>query len=254
VRWTGFPFTFAVWRTSGVGTFDAAALAWDVGISVGVSGAVAFLLAAWRCWRVPHDQPRAGRLPEGLMHPEELQRALEGGGVVQTCRGSGPAIVRRLADLVLVTGRVLIGYPGSPLVNEPSPVRPLVAPGRYPVFASLADVPGGHKALAFVVLRFEEAPPLSWEEAGSFFTDSGTGCLMDEGAVPLLEKKEAAAEFWRVLYDLKCGVFGGGDCSLVLDDASRVNAIVFKTDDARYPCFLGRQQDGRPAWLVVDCR
>jgi hypothetical protein len=189
------------------------------------------------------------------MIPEGLQEALEGGRVVQTDGGSSPTRVRRLADLVLPTGRVLIGYPGSPLVNEPSPVHPLVPAGRYPVFASLVDLPSGYHALAFVVVRFTDLLPLTWEDAGAFFTDSGTGCLMDEASVPLLKSRwEAHPNFWRVLYDLKSGVFGGGDCNLVLDERSGANAVVFATQDSRYPCFLGKGGDGRATWLVVDCR
>jgi hypothetical protein len=192
---------------------------------------------------------------EERMIPEGLQWALEAGRVVQTDGGSGPTVVRRLADLVLTTGRVLIGYPGSPLVNEPSPVRPMVPPGRYPVFASLADLPTGYRDLAFVVVRFEDEAPLVWEDAGAFFTDSGTGCLMDEGCVPLLERRgDADPDFWRLLYDLKSGVFGGGDCNLVLDEATGANAVVFATHDSRYPCYLGTSRDGRARRLLVDCR
>src|SRR5262245_36045580 len=162
------------------------------------------------------------------MSPEGFGWALEGGNF-QTDGRAGPSTVRRrLADLILPTGRIIIGYPGSPLVNEPSPVRPLVSPGRYPVFASLAELPGGYRELAFVVVCFEEGPPLAWADAGAFFTDSGTGCLMDESCVPLLEKRgEADADFWRLLYDLKSGVLGGGDCNLVLDEATGANAVVF---------------------------
>jgi hypothetical protein len=192
---------------------------------------------------------------EEAMIPDGLQWALDEGRLVQTDAGSGRTKVRRLADLVLPTGRVLLGYPGSPHINEPSPVRPSVAPGRYPVLASLADTPAGYRDLAFVVARFEEGPPLAWEEAGAFFTDSGTGCLMDESCVPLLERRrESDPTFWTLLYDLKSGVFADGDCNLVLDEGSGANAVIFATHDSRYPCFLGRGRDGRPAWLVVDCR
>jgi len=189
------------------------------------------------------------------MIPDGLQWALEEGRVVQTDAGSGPARVRRLADLVLPTGRLLLGYPGSPLINEPSPIRPSVAPGCYPVLASVVDTPAGYRDLAFVVARFEDGPPLAWEEVGAFFTDSGTGCLMDESCVPLLERRrESDTEFWSRLYDLKSGVFTNGDCSLVLDERSGANAVVFATHVSRYPCFLGKGHEGRPTWLVVDCR
>ena len=191
----------------------------------------------------------------GIVIPEGLQRALEAGRVERTDAGAGPITVRRLADLVLPTGRVLVGYPGSPRVNEPSPVRPSVAPGRYQVFASLVDLPRGCRELAFVVVRFDEGPPVSWEEAGAFFTDSGLGCLMDESCVPLLERRrEAGADLWGLLHEVRDGVFGDGDCNLVLEEASGANAIVFATHDSRYPCFLGTGQGARPVWLVVDCR
>ena len=47
-------------------------------------------------------------------------------------------------------------------------------------------------------------------------------------------------------------VFEGGDGSLPLDEASGGNAIVFKTLDWRYDCYLGRSRSGAPACLVVD--
>src|SRR4051794_8228471 len=107
------------------------------------------------------------------MIPDGLQWALEGGRGVQTDAGSGPARGRRLAHLVLPTGRVLLGCPGSPLINEPGPDGPSVAPGCYPVLASVVDTPAGYRDPAFVGARFEDAPPLAWEEVGAFFTDSG---------------------------------------------------------------------------------
>ena len=189
------------------------------------------------------------------MIPEELQGALEAGRIVRTLGGIGPTIVHRLADLVLPTGRIVLGYPGSRFIDEPSPVRPRVPPGRYPVFASLADVPSRYQNLAFVVVRFEDTQPSAWEDAGSFFTDSGLGCLMDEASVPLVKVlQQADPDFWGRVDDVKFGVFRGGDCNLVLDEPSGANAVVFKTRDLHYPCFLGTGHEGRIAWLVVDCR
>lgn len=187
------------------------------------------------------------------MIPEHLEWALQEGRIIQTDSGSGHTRLHRLADLVLPTGRILIGRPGPP--DEPSPVRPSVAPGRYPVFASLIGLPANRQNLAFVLARFEEEPPVTWEEAGTFFTDCGTGCLMDESSVPLLEETlRNTPESWRLLYGLKSGVFGNGDCSLMLNAASGANAILFETFDSRYPCFLGKGKSGAAACLVVDCR
>jgi hypothetical protein len=148
---------------------------------------------------------------------------------------------------------VLLGYPGSPHVNVPSPVRPTVPPGRHPVFASLVGPPDGHTLVAFVVVRFEDGPPAVWEEAGSFFTDSGVGCLMDEGGLPALERTRADdPTFWERLDAVKTGVLAGGDGNLAL--CGGAHAVVFATQDSRYPCYVGRGLSGRPVWLVVDCR
>jgi hypothetical protein len=192
------------------------------------------------------------------MIPKHLDRAFQEGRTVRAEAGTGPTTLRRLADIVLPTGRLLLGYPGSPHVNDPSPVRPAVAPGCYPVFASLVTAKG-RQSLVFVAVRFEDVAPVAWEEAGSFFTDSGLGCLMDESCIPLLESQRAGEpEFWRILSELKMGVFAEGDCNLLLEPITGANAIVFKTFDARYPCFLGKSgpgpQSARPVCLVVDCR
>jgi hypothetical protein len=190
--------------------------------------------------------------------PRHLDWAFQEGRTLRTCVGTGPTTLRRLADLVLPTGRLLLGYPSSPHVNDPSPVRPTVAPGCYPVFASLVNSKG-RKSLAFVAVRFEDVAPAAWEEAGSFFTDSGLGCLMDESCIPLLESlRTNAPDFWRLLSEAKMGVFADGDCNLLLEPTTGANAIVFKTFDARYPCFLGKSgpepQSACPVCLVVDCR
>jgi hypothetical protein len=188
------------------------------------------------------------------MIPQQLDAALHAGREVHTDTASGLTIIRRLADLILPTGRILIGFPGSSPINEPSPIRPQVAPGQYPVFAALLQLPEDRLSLAFVSIRFHEEEPVQWEEAGAFFTDSGDGCLMDESCVGLLDRLDKDAEFWQFRRQVKIGVFTGGDCCLPLDPKSGANAIVFRTFDAQFPCFLGKDRDGTPVCLVVDCR
>ena len=95
-------------------------------------------------------------------------------------------------------------------------------------------------------MRFEDTQPSAWEDAGSFFTDSGLGSLMDEASVPLVKiQQQADPGFWERVGDLKVGVLRGGDCNLVLDAPSGANAVVFKTRDSHYPCFLGTSREGR---------
>ncbi len=188
------------------------------------------------------------------MIPDHLDAAFEGGRLVQTPGGAGRTVRRRLADLILTTGSLLLGYPGSPLVNEPSPVRPVVTPGRYPVWASVAWSGDGRPVgVAFVVVEFAPGVPRRWERAGSFFTDSGTGCLMDESAIGRLEQlRSDSTDRFAAFFALRMGVFGDGDCNLPLDPATGANAIVFKTFDGRYDCFVGRGDGGEPVCLVVD--
>jgi hypothetical protein len=175
--------------------------------------------------------------------------------MIGTPEGCGPGNVRRLADLTVLSGRILIGLPGSPPIDEPSPVRPEVPPGRYAVFASLVELSGSRR-VAFVTARFAAEEPVSWEEAGAFFTDFSTGCLMDEDFVPLLEARAASEPeaFCRLLFEVRIAVLTDGDGSLLLDVKTGANAIVFDLFDSRYPCYLGRDRGGKPVCLVVDCR
>src|SRR5687767_11270290 len=79
--------------------------------------------------------------PRGGMIPRHLDWAFLEGRRVRTAGGHGRIVRRRLANLVLPTGRVLMGFPGMSPVNIPSSVRPAVSPGCYPVWASLAEHP-----------------------------------------------------------------------------------------------------------------
>ena len=130
----------------------------------------------------------------------------------------------------------------------------MVTPGRYPVWASVAWSGDGRPVgVAFVVVGFAPGAPRRWEDAGSFFTDSGTGCLMDESAIERLEQLRAGQADWITgFFALRMGVFGDGDCDLPLDPVTGANAIVFKTFDGRYDCFVGRGDGGKPVCLVVD--
>ncbi len=188
------------------------------------------------------------------MIPDHLDAAFEDGRLVQTPGGDGRTVRRRLSDLILPTGSLLLGYPGSPLINEPSPIRPVVAPGRYPVWASVAWSDDRRPVgVAFVVVEFVPGASRRWEGAGSFITDSGTGCLMDKSVIGRLEQRRSDSADWRAeFFALRMGVFGNGDCNLPLDPATGANAIVFKTFDGRYDCFVGRGDGGEPVCLVVD--
>jgi len=191
------------------------------------------------------------------MIPGNLDWAFQEKRVVRTLYAGGPGetTIRRLADLVLPTGKILIGYPGNGYDNEAGDFRPVVSPGRYPVFASVVTHHDGHKTVAFVTVRFEPKMPCGWEEGGTFFTDDGTGCLLDESRIELLTGEQSRISMsWKQWNELKEGVFNDGECSLLLDSETGANAIVFKTFDYRYHFFIGKDELGKTACLVIDCR
>ncbi len=187
------------------------------------------------------------------MIPRNLQWAFEEGRRVRTPGGTGRTKRCRLADLVLPSGELIMGYPGDGLVNEPNEVLPRVSPGVYPVWLNLAIHRHGRSTVAFAAVRFADAEIASWEEAGEFYTDSGDGCIFDATMMDLLRAKRAEMPLaeWRLL---KASALQAGDGNLVLDESSGANAIVFQTCDWTYGCFVGRDSTGRIACLVMDGR
>ena len=187
------------------------------------------------------------------MIPRNLHWAFEEGRRVHTPRGAGKTKRRRLADLVLPSGRLVMGYPGDGMVNQPSGVQPQVLPGAYPVHLGLAMYKNGQVTFAFATVSFADAETVSWEEAGEFFTDSGDGCIFDASMTDLLRAKRAQMP-WEAWRQLKTGALTDGDGSLLLDEESGANAIVFRTCDWSYGCFIGRDSSGQAACLVIDGR
>ena len=193
------------------------------------------------------------------MIPQNLHWAFEARHRVVTPGGSGKTEIRSLADIVLPTGKIATGSPVNDMINDPNRVQPQVPPGTYPVSISFIrhKNPTGPDRLlgifAFLAVRFSGAKTTTWEAAGEFFTDSGDGCVYDAGAVELLKEKRLA--MGRLEWaNLKAGSLQEGDGSLVPDERTGTNAIVFKTVDAVYHCFLGRDNYGGSTCLVIDGR
>ena len=155
-----------------------------------------------------------------------------------------PCSVRRLADLVLPTGRLLVGLPHV-TANSPTRAVPQLPPGRYPVYLNCCTF-----LFAFAVVKVSDRPVKVWEPARSFFTDSGTGCFVDAAyGKALAENLTSQSGF-----DIKHGVYDDGDGGFLIDPSTGANAILWKTLDCRYPCFIGRAADGEVAQVVADGR
>ena len=172
---------------------------------------------------------------------------------IRTYGGTGVLQRRQLADLVLPTGELVLGYPGTPLINVPSKVHPRVAPGRYSSFISFAHHPTGRNSFAYLSIRLSGASVSRWTSVGSFFTDSGTGCVVDRCLTESVRQQGKDLP-WEKWYELKTSVFNEGDGSLRLDELTGANAIIFATLDGSWDCFVGYGRSGCPAWLVIDGR
>lgn len=187
------------------------------------------------------------------MIPNNLQWAFEAGHRVQTPGGIGRTERRRLANLVLSSGNISLGYPGDNIVNIASSVRSSIPPGSYPVFVTLAKHKGGLKTVAFVTVSFVDTEIVSWEKVASFFTDSGDGCICDASVIGPLrqQRQEMSSQQWQ---KLKTGTLEDGDGNLVLDEEVGTNAIVFRACDWSYDCFIGRDSANNVACLTIDGR
>lgn len=187
------------------------------------------------------------------MIPQNLHWAFEEGHRVYTLAGTGKMKRHRLADLVLPSGKISTGYPGDGFSNEPNEIQPQVPPGIYPVLINVVRNKGAAGAFAFVAVNFTKTETISWEAIGRFFTDSGDGCIFDASVTDLLRKKknEMPQEEWR---QLKTAALHDGDGNLILDEKSGVNAVIFRTGDWSYNCFVGHDNNSQISSLVIDGR
>ena len=187
------------------------------------------------------------------MIPQNLHWAFTEGHYVQTPAGSGKTKRHPLANLVLPSGKIATGCPGNDLINEPNQIQPQVLPGSYAVDISVVANKHGSGAFAFLSVIITNEKVILWEPAGHFFTDSGDGCIFDASLADNFSKKkdEISREEWGLL---KSATLQNGDGRLWLDESSGVSAIIFRTCDWSYPCFVGRDINAQISSFVIDGR
>ncbi len=196
--------------------------------------------------------------------PDGLELAFREGGEVMTPRGRGTSMRRRVCDLVLPTGVIGSGFPDQAFLNETNRVTTRCSPGQYPVFVNLSVSKGYAVDIAFVSVHFipdadgdVDADTIqTWTSAGSFSTDCGDGCIYDASLARRLK--------WIYRWRRRChfgecerqrmSIYEDGDGSLLLNKRSGANAVIFRTCDARYPCYVGRDARGEGLCFVVDGR
>lgn len=196
--------------------------------------------------------------------PDGLALAFCEGGEVMTPRGRGTSMRRRVCDLVLPTGVIGSGFPDQAFVNQTNKVRPCFSPGQYPVFVNLSVSDGRAIDVAFVSVHLVsdadgdlEADMIrTWSAAGSFSTDCGDGSIYDASLARRLNwfyrwRRQCQFEEWD---RLRMSIYEGGDGSLLLNKRSGANAVIFRTCDCRYSCYIGRDDRGEALCFVIDGR
>ncbi|MFF8608185.1 DUF4241 domain-containing protein [Streptomyces sp. NPDC015346] len=187
---------------------------------------------------------------------------------------TGTLSVAEVGELALPTGRVVACDPFVYLGSGDIEAFTVgVAPGRYPVQASVATLvrpgvepgPHPHTRIAAVRLTVRDTPPVSWELAlrpgqdlaelgeDEFFgygVDAGTGCFYDasaDGAFPGTEDEEGAV--WAAMESI-----GHGPAVFMAegDDGHNLAGFTSGWGDGAYPTWIGRDVSGEVACFVTD--
>lgn len=184
---------------------------------------------------------------------------LESGKHVKTLFGEGITLApKRIADLILPTGVMTIGFPSRSLVNQTCDVHPHVLPGRYAVY--MIHVQHQHhektwKSAGFVVVEFQNVSKASYTNIGGFFTDSGDGVLVDMSLEEHLRatKRKYLNEERRWSTIKEDVVWSDGNGEVIVDESTGANAIIFFTGDGYYDVWIGRGEErGELTSVIVD--
>ncbi len=178
--------------------------------------------------------------------------------------------VQSLGDLVAPTGEIIACDPLTAI--EPTPFAQRIAPGRYPVFASMAALANGDQRVAAVMLRLRDAPVARWDLArlagqeeitlqpDEFFgysVDAGVGCFMDLATADALDTRyEADESYDEALIDaLEANRAQEWDyANVTLDEATGANLILFASGwgDGVYASYWGYDASDAAVCLVTD--
>jgi uncharacterized protein DUF4241 len=160
-----------------------------------------------------------------------------------------------LPDVVLPTGRVVVGE--YLLTPEEWAVDLTLAPGRYPVHATLARYPDRNfDSVALATLVVSTEPIVRWEEAGVVAVDGGSTTIVSvEGAQALIELIERDEAEWLAFNEEDMFESLAAHDYLATEVAiDGVNLAHFTSGvgDGGYPVFVGYDAADRPTRIVVD--
>lgn len=195
-----------------------------------------------------------------------------GDGATITDREGALATMRvySLGELVAPSGVIVACDPLTAIAPKPFARR--IAPGRYPILVSVAQLADGDQRVACAQVRLSDAPVARWEMArlegqeqvalgeGEFFgyaVDAGVGCFMDAQAASALDAHyERDESYDEALIDaLEAHHTDSWDyADIALDEGSGLNAIMFTSGwgDGVYASYWGYDASGAPVCLVTD--
>lgn len=174
-----------------------------------------------------------------------------------------------LGKLHLSTGRVVAS---DPLVfRDQPPFLMEVAPGKYDVILSIADISNRGRRVAFAMLKFGELSEIcewtllehaEWPArrgaSRTFYdVDSGTGCFMDAATQKIVDEKledEDFDEFFcnEIAKSYETDRIDWMD--LYPDGGKDDNVVAFSTGwgDGSYSTYGGLDRKGRPVCFITD--
>jgi hypothetical protein len=205
------------------------------------------------------------------MEHTDFALAFQDGATIADAQGTLATMrVQSLGELVAPSGQIIACDPLTAI--EPQPFAQHIAPGRYPVLASVAALANGDQRVACAMLRLSDVPVVRWEMArlkgqesitlqtGEFFgysIDAGVGCFMDAQAATALDAHYDSDESYdEALIDaMEANRAQPLDyANVALDDESGVNVIMFESGwgDGVYGSYWGYDASDAPACLVTD--
>lgn len=205
------------------------------------------------------------------MEHTDFALAFEDGATIADAQGTLATMrVSSLGELVAPSGQIIACDPLTAI--EPTPFAQRIAPGRYPVLASVAALANGDQRVACAMLRLSDAPVVRWEMArlrgqegialqtGEFFgyaIDAGVGCFMDAQAATALDARyENDESYDEALIDaMEANRAQQFDfANVALDDVTGVNVVMFESGwgDGVYISYWGFDASDAPACLVTD--
>jgi hypothetical protein len=158
-----------------------------------------------------------------------------------------------VGEVSLPSGRVVVGE--SLLDVEPLPIT--VAPGDYPVHATLARYQDQDwDRVSFATLVLSDAPTDHWEHAVDIAVDGGsTSIVSTEGRAVLNGAFQRDQDGWMSWWEDAVESQVAHDYLVtMLEPSAGLELAYFSSGagDGGYPVYVGYDADGRPTRVVVD--